>query len=332
MTAKGFGLEAGQKITMTIIAGEMPYGKIELPMTIISGSKPGPALAVTAGVHGSEYCAIVAAYKLLAELKPADLHGTLAMIPLVTRAAFENRTRWVNPVDGVNPNRAFPGKPDGSVSYQVAYHVFNDLILKSDAYVDMHGGDLMESLIPYAVFSQTGNSSVDKMSEEMVRSLGIKHVWCTPSARAPGGDSTEGGPWAPRGVAFAEAAAAGVPSILAEAGEDGKLDLGNVKILHDGILNVMKQIGMMEGKPVIREEPIISRKCVFIGARRGGVFYSYVKAGNMVKEKQLLGEIKNLDGVTLEEVRAPFTGILLAVVNNPAVKVSDDIYELLALS
>jgi len=45
----------------------------------------------------------------------------------------------------------------------------------------------------------------------------------------------------------------------------------------------------------------------------------------------LLGEIKNLDGVTLEEVRAPFTGILLAVVNNPAVKVSDDIYELLAL-
>ena len=50
MTAKGFGLEAGQKTTQTIIAGEMPYGKIELPMTIISGLKPGPTLAVTAGV------------------------------------------------------------------------------------------------------------------------------------------------------------------------------------------------------------------------------------------------------------------------------------------
>ena len=310
----------------------MPYSTLEIPLRIVSGTRSGPTLAVTAGVHGSEYCAIVAAYNLANSIDPRDLRGTLALIPLVNRAAFESRTRAINPMDGVNQNRAFPGRPDGSVSYQIAYHVFNDLILKSDAYVDMHGGDLMESLIPYAVFSQTGNGSVDKMSEEMVRSLGIKHVWCTPSARAPGGDSTEGGPWGPRGVGFAEAAAAGVPSILAEAGEDGKLDLGNVKILHDGILNVMKQLGMMEGKPVIREEPIISRKCVFIGARRGGVFYSHVKAGDKVKEKQLLGEIKSLDGVTLEEVRAPFPGILLAVVNNPAVKVSDDIYELLALS
>ena len=115
MIEKGFGLETGSKVTKTITVGEMPYGRVDLPLTIISGSKPGPTLAVTAGVHGSEYCAIVAAFKLLAEVKPSDLHGNLAVIPLVTKTAFENRTRWVNPIDGVNPNRAFPGKQDGSI-------------------------------------------------------------------------------------------------------------------------------------------------------------------------------------------------------------------------
>src|SRR5579862_876489 len=206
---KGFGIPSGKKISTTIVASEMPYGKLELPLRIITGTKDGPTLAITAGIHGSEYCPIVAAYKLANEIQPSQLRGTLAIIPLANRAAFESRTRATSPIDGVNLNRAFPGKPDGSVSYQIAHAVFNELILKSDAYIDMHGGDLMESLIPYAVFSVTGNSQVDKTSEDMARSLGIKHIWCTPSARAIGGDTTEGGPWAPKGVTFAEAAVAG---------------------------------------------------------------------------------------------------------------------------
>jgi uncharacterized protein len=329
--SKGFDVERGKKITTKLVASEMPYAKLEIPLKIISGSQNGPTLSLTAGVHGSEYCPIVAAYKLANEVRPDQLRGTLAVIPLVNRAAFESRTRAINPVDGVNLNRAFPGKPEGSISYQIAHTVFNELILKSDAYVDMHGGDLMESLMQYAVYSETGNHSLDKTSEDMVRSFGIKHIWCTPSARTKGGDTTEGGPWAPRGVAFAEASVEGIPAMLAEAGEDGKLDMKNVQTLYDGMINVMKQLGMMEGKPEVAEEPIISRRCQFIGARRGGIFFPYVKAGDLIQSGQLIGEIKSLEGESLEQVRAPFSGIMLAVVNNPSVKTSDDIFELLAM-
>ena len=327
----GFDVPCGSKVSTTIVASETPYAKLELPLRIISGQKDGPTLALTAGVHGSEYCPIVAAYKIANEIQPSELKGTLAVIPLVNKAAFESRTRAINPVDGVNLNRAFPGRPDGSISYQIAHAVFTELISKSDAYIDMHGGDLMESLIPYAVYSETGNESIDKKSKDMARSFGIKHIWCTPSARAKGGDTTEGGPWAPRGVTFAEAAAAGIPGMLAEAGEDGKLDLENVKILYNGVINVMKELGMIGGKSDMTEEPIISRRCIFIGARRGGIFYSFVRAGDKVKQGQLLGEIRSLDNDLLEQVKAPFSGILLAVVNNPSVKISDDIYELLGL-
>ena len=153
-----------------------------------------------------------------AELKPADPHGALAMIPLVTRTAFENRTRWVNPVDGVNPNRAFPGKPDGSVSYQIAYHVFNELILKLTRTLDMHGGDLMESLHPHALFNETGKPEVDRISESMASSFGVEYLWRIPKNEKGTGN------------AFTEAAFAGIPSMLSEVGEDGKLVDENVRI------------------------------------------------------------------------------------------------------
>jgi len=315
--AKGFDVDLGKIFTGTLFATEMPSGKVELPFKVISGIKSGPTLAITAGVHGSEYCAIVAAHKLARDLKPSDLRGSVAIIPLVTRAAFEARTRWVNPVDGVNPNRAFPGKAEGSISYQIAHTVFNELISRADAYVDMHGGDLMESLAPHTLFNETGNPEVDKISEKMATSFGADYVWRILKEERGTGN------------AFTEAAFAGVPSMLSEVGEDGKLDPVYVKMQFDGILNVMKSLGILEGKPDQKKSPVVSTRGKFLLTKRGGVFYSYVKTGERIKENQLIGEIKSLEGETLEEIRPPFDSVVLAIVNNPAVKKSDITFELL---
>jgi predicted deacylase len=327
----GLLVEPGKRISSTIVVSEMPAHKVELPIKIISGAKRGPTLVITAGIHGSEYCAIVAAYTLARKINPEDVCGNVVILPLVNIAAFEGRVRAINPIDGLNLNRVFPGKREGSISYQIAYAVFNHVILKADAYVDMHGGDLMESLIPYIAYSATGNRELDRRSEDMAKAFGIKYLWKTPEATTKGGDTTEGGPWSTKGIAFAEAAAAGIPSILAEAGEDGKLDMTNVDLLCNGVMNVMKSLNMMEGKPNVVVKPVISEKCVFISAKRGGVFYSYAKAGDIANEGQILGEIKTLEGEVVEKVIAPFKGVLLAVVNNPAVKIGDDLYELMAL-
>ncbi|HZW58038.1 MAG TPA: succinylglutamate desuccinylase/aspartoacylase family protein [Nitrososphaerales archaeon] len=319
MQAKGFGVEPRKTLQETIIASEMPGANLEIPFTIVSGSKPGPTLAVTAGIHGSEYCAIVAAHKLAKELSPNDLNGTVAIVPLVTRSAFENRTRWVNPMDGVNPNRAFPGKLEGSISYQIAYHIFNEVISKSDAYVDMHGGDLMESLTPHALFNETGRSEVDQISEKMATSFGVKYVWRIPKEERGTGN------------AFTEASFAGIPSMLSEVGEDGKLDSDNVRIQYDGILNVMRVLGILEGGAGPKSTPMVSNRGKFLTTKRGGVFYAYTKTGDVVRQDQLIGEIKSLGGETLEEIRAPFDSVVLAIVNNPAVKKSDITFEILSV-
>ena len=298
----------------------MPDGNVELPLRIISGIKPGPTLAITAGVHGSEYCAIVAAHSLARELDPDQMSGTVAIIPLVTKAAFEARTRWVNPVDGVNPNRAFPGKVDGSMSYQIAHAVFTELISKSDAYIDMHGGDLMESLFPHVLFSETGKEEVDKISESLATSFGVDYVWKILKEDRGTGN------------AFTEAAFAGVPSMLSEVGEDGKLDEANVKIQYDGIINVMKTLGILEGRhEMTKKTSKISTMGKFLLSKKGGVFYSISRTGEQVKRDQLLGEIRSLEGDVVEEIKAPFDCVILAIVNNPSVKKSDITFEILAL-
>ena len=125
---------------------------------------------------------------------------------------------------------------------------------------------------------------------------------------------------------------AGVPSILSEVGEDGKLDSKLVDVQYKGILNVMKSLGIWEGKVEERNPPMVSHRGKFLLAKRGGVFYSYVQTGETVRENQLIGEIKSLKGESLEEIRPEFDSVVLAIVNNPSVKKSDITYELLAIS
>jgi predicted deacylase len=76
--------------------------------------KPGPTLALVAGAHGTEYASILALEKLIQELNPAEVSGTVIIVPLVNIASFEQKVPLVNPVDGKNMNRFYPGNPNGT--------------------------------------------------------------------------------------------------------------------------------------------------------------------------------------------------------------------------
>src|SRR5258708_6957046 len=84
------------------------------PVTTISGARPGPTLFVNAGVHGGEYPAVEAAIDLSRDVNAAELAGTVVVMPVLNLPAFRQRSMFVCPVDNLNPNRVFPGKPDGT--------------------------------------------------------------------------------------------------------------------------------------------------------------------------------------------------------------------------
>src|SRR5262249_39572445 len=104
---------SGQKATgvLAVPAGSDPA--LAIPVAVVTGTKPGPVLALVAGAHGTEYASIVAVEKLIERLDPAEVSGTVILVPLLNTPSFEQKVPHVNPVDGKNMNRFYPGKADG---------------------------------------------------------------------------------------------------------------------------------------------------------------------------------------------------------------------------
>ena len=90
----------GQKATGTL---DIPAGvdaATSIPVVVVRGSKPGPVLALVSGAHGTEYASIIALEKVIQTLDPAQVSGTVIILPLVNIASFEQKVPHVNPVDG----------------------------------------------------------------------------------------------------------------------------------------------------------------------------------------------------------------------------------------
>ncbi|WP_449401711.1 hypothetical protein [Euzebyella saccharophila] len=124
----------------------------ELPIVIVKGKEEGKILTILAGVHGYEYPPIMAVQEFLGEIRPEDLKGSLIIIPISSTAAFYGRSVFVNPNDGVNLNNAFPGKENGTVTLQVADYITKNIIPLTDVFLDIHGGDASEDLLPFACY------------------------------------------------------------------------------------------------------------------------------------------------------------------------------------
>jgi predicted deacylase len=280
---------------------------VDIPVFVIHGARPGPTLAVTAGIHGAEYASIAAALEVGQALDPADLAGRVVVAPVANMPAFRARSIYVCPLDGINLNRVFPGKADGSASEQLADWLFRQVIQPADYYVDMHGGDLIEALVPFTIFGHTGNEEVDTRSLELARAYGIPYL-----VRS----DTQGG-------TYGSAARAGIPAILAEAGGQGIWLREHVQAHVDGLTRVMRHLGMLEGPA---PEPVKSQvldRFIWLRSEHTGYFYPKVEVGQTVQKGQDLGAVTDFRGQVLQPIVAPDDGDVLFLVTSLAINESD---------
>src|SRR6266436_529980 len=140
----------GQKASgyLEVPAGVDPATNI--PVVVINGAKPGKILALVSGAHGTEYTSIIAIEKLINALDPAQVTGIVILVPLVNIASFEQKVPHVNPTDNKSMNRFYPGKADGTQTERASFLITKQIIDRCDYLIDYHGGDLDESLRPYA--------------------------------------------------------------------------------------------------------------------------------------------------------------------------------------
>lgn len=276
------------------------------PYTVVRGAKEGPHVALISGVHPAEYPAIESNIRFTRNLDPSRLRGTVVSLPLIDVPAFLPRSPFICPIDGKNPNRFFPGDPEGTFSEVMDDAIFQAVIDPADVLIDLHGGDMVEALVPFSIYSVSGNEDVDARSVALGKAFGLPYL--VASRPQPGGIG---------GTTAHAAAAAGIPSIIAEAGSSGLLTEPETQMMVDGIGNALRSLGMLEGE-VQPFEPVEIGEFTWLRSPVEGMWYPSVEVGARVLDGQNIGRIGNLYGDTLVEISAPHEGVILFITSAPA--------------
>ncbi len=223
----------GKKTTGYI---EVPAGvdaATRIPVVILRGTKPGPTLAIVSGAHGTEYASIIAVERLIAQIDPATISGTVILVPLVNIQSFEQKVPHVNPVDNKSMNRFYPGKMDGTQTDRASFLITQQVVDKCDYLIDLHGGDLDEDLRPYSYYTNVGNEKVDRVSRDLALAFGLDHIIIqTDFPRDPNASR----------YLSNTALTRGKPAAIAEAGHAGTVEPGDVDALVYGSENIMRYL------------------------------------------------------------------------------------------
>jgi len=282
----------GEKAKGFVKVGEAPAHDVVMPYIVINGKEPGPTLCVIGGIHPLEYASIVGVQRVAQEVEPEHLAGTLLIVPVVNTNGFEARAAFNNPIDYVNQNRVFPGDEVGTMSRRVAHILFTEFVSKADALVDSHGGDLTEDINRFVIVGRTDDEELARKMIEMA-SCYDSHYTRVSDIRGSTGEALN---------------KYGIPCLTPESGTPYPVREEEIAFHHDGILNVMRYMGMLEGEPEMRELKVNPEQ-VRLFAKRGGIWRQKVEAGQRVKEGEVLGEVVDLFGETLQVVKSPFGGV-----------------------
>lgn len=289
------------------------WGNSLVPLTVINGVRslaPGvapPGLAAFGGTHGNEWEGQVAVKRLCQELDPAEICGRVILMPQLSESACAANQR-VSPLDQVNMNRAFPGNPRGTISYRISNFVKTRVFPQVRIVVDIHAGGREGGFALCTSF----------------------HPVPDPAQRAEIGKAAALFD-TPFVLIYSSQMASGLLTDEAEA--DGKIAIGgefgfgegvNPKgVLHafEGVRNVMRYYGMLEG-PVVRIDPLRPTPPRLVDARnlddyvpcpRAGVWEPVVSLGQEVEDGQLLGRIHDFSDHSANalELRAHRVGVIL---------------------
>ncbi len=291
----------------------------DIPVIVIHGARPGPMLAVVAGAHGTEYASIIALEKLAQSTDPAGLAGTLIVLPLINVASFLQKVPHLNPVDGKNMNRLYPGKADGTQTERASWAIAKHVIDKCDYLIDFHGGDLDENLRPYSYWADTGKDRLDSTSRAMVLAFGLDHIIIQRNRPDPNTP-------APATVSISRYAQnMGKPTIVAEAGHAGTTDAQDVDILVRGSVNVMRYLKMLPGTVTPVQHPLWVGRYSVMTSPRDGIFYPLVGPEAYVQKGMKIGYLTDYFGDAVWDAISPVTGVVLYIGAVPSMKKGDNV-------
>jgi N-alpha-acetyl-L-2,4-diaminobutyrate deacetylase len=302
--------------TIDLGAGGRQVGRLKVPrssntagwastyvpiVSVANGS--GPTVLVLGGNHGDEYEGQVAALNLARELRPEQVSGRVIIVPVLSMDASKAGTRlWPS---GANFNRSFPGSPDGAANEQLADFLTRVLFPPSDVVVDMHSGGRS------TYFIVCSHMHVVDDAEQRRRMLEGMLAWNTDFHYLYIDVAGSG-------LLPVEAENQGKVVVTTELGGGGHVTAATHRIAQEGLANVLRWSGVLEGEVATRDGAVIldgrdPRNYLF--APESGVFEALVDPGTPVSAGQPVGRIHFIERPDRppETIEAELEGVVCGI-------------------
>ena len=122
----------------------------------------------------------------------------------------------------------------------------------------------------------------------------------------------------------------GAKVLLYEAGEALRYDEFSIRAGVKGIINVMRQIGMLnkvkrKGHPIA---PFIARQSGWVRANESGLINHHAQLGDHVSKGEVLGTIANPYGDVLDKILSPSEGVVIGKQNIPLAQEGEAMYHI----
>ena len=267
-----------------------------VPVIVIRGAKKGPTLGITAALHGDELNGISTIFKLIEEVHPASLKGSLILVPITNIPGYLINQRHFS--DNVDLNRIMPGKEVGAASDIYSFQLTKKIISKFDLLLDLHTAshgrvnslylraDIENEDTRTLAYLQNPQIIVKKFDEQ-----GTLRGWANDN---------------------------GIPAITIEIGNSNAFQHDLIDETLEGILNTMRHFEMLDGevKDLITDA-VVCDHSFWIYSKKGGIIDVLPKLADQVKKGQVIARVYDVFGQIREEITSDRNGVVIGKNTRP---------------
>ena len=303
LSIAGVEVLPGQSRRLDIPVARLPTGtNLSLPVEVISGSRPGPTIWLSAAVHGDELNGVEIIRQVMEKLEADRFAGTVIATPIVNVYGFIDQSRYLP--DRRDLNRCFPGNATGSLASRLAHLFMKEIVGRCQYGIDLHTGANHRTNLPQ-IRADLSDDETRRCAEAFGAPVMI-------DARTRDGS-----------LRWAATKKAGAKVLLYEAGEPLRFDDMAIETGVKGVLRVMNVLEMRRRKIKARPNSLRFSKTVWIRAKRSGIMRLDAKLGQNVARGNIVGRIADAFGDESVSLTVPGDGVIIGYTSNPLVHQGD---------
>jgi hypothetical protein len=288
----------GERLVVNLpLPGLYTDTSVNMPVHVVHGKREGPTLFVSSALHGDEINGVEIVRRLLLQPQLKKIRGTLLVVPIVNVFGFHMQSRYLP--DRRDLNRSFPGREKGSLAARLANIFLRDVVARADFGIDLHTAAIHRDNLPQ-IRADMSLGALGSLAKAFAAPVLIHS--------AP-----------PEGSLRHSAAAKDIPIMVYEAGEALRFDELSIRIGLRGVINVMRELGMISLKRRPPKPGAILRSTSWVRASSSGIARMLVKLGDVVSRDDVLAYVGDAGGDGEEAIISPFDGVIIGRSNLPLV-------------